>query len=275
MSYLSIRNLWHSYGDKIILERVNLDVAPRSFCSIAGPSGCGKSTFLRLLMAQEQPTRGTIEIGGAPLPPEPGPDRGVVFQRYSVFPHLTVLQNVTLGLELERAPILGRLFGRARRQAEEEAGHYLESVGLTAARHLHPHALSGGMRQRLSIAQALIRKPKVLLLDEPFGALDPGTKSAIHELVLRLWEETGMTVFLVTHDLSEGFSLGTRLLVFDKVRHDPHAPDRFGATLTYDLPIARGAVRAAEITEIGASLSSAASSDGITSPARPMLAAAV
>ena len=275
MSYISIRNLWHSYGDKIILERVNLDVAPRSFCSIAGPSGCGKSTFLRLLMAQEQPTRGTIEIGGAPLPPEPGPDRGVVFQRYSVFPHLTVLQNVTLGLEFERAPILGRLFGRARRQAEEEAGHYLECVGLTGARHLHPHALSGGMRQRLSIAQALIRKPKVLLLDEPFGALDPGTKSAIHELVLRLWEETGMTVFLVTHDLSEGFSLGTRLLVFDKVRHDPHAPDRFGATLTYDLPIARGAVRTAEITEIGASLSSAASSDGITSPARPMLAAAV
>lgn len=237
MSFISIQNLWHTYGDKIILERINLEVAPRSFCSIAGPSGCGKSTFLRLLMAQERPSRGTIEIEGQPLPQEPGPDRGVVFQRYSVFPHLTVLQNVTLGLEFERAPLLGRLFGRARRRAEEEASHYLDCVGLSAARDQHPHALSGGMRQRLSIAQALIRKPTVLLLDEPFGALDPGTKSAIHELVLRLWDETGMTVFLVTHDLSEGFSLGTRLLVFDKVRHDPQAPQAYGATITYDLPV--------------------------------------
>lgn len=247
MTRLTIRNLWHEYEGKIILEQISFDVAPRSFCAIAGPSGCGKSTFLRILLAQEQPTRGTIEMDGEPLAKEPGPDRGVVFQRYSVFPHLSVLDNVVLGLEFQNARLFGRLFGAARRRAEEEAKTYLESVGLSAAQHLYPHALSGGMRQRLSIAQALIRKPKLLLLDEPFGALDPGTKSAIHDLVLQLWEETKMTIFLVTHDLAEGFKLGTRLLIFDKVRHDPQAPDRYGATLTYDIALDRRRMSPPEI----------------------------
>lgn len=247
MSRLTIRNLWHEYEGKIILEQINLDVQPRSFCAVAGPSGCGKSTFLRILLAQEQPTRGTIEMDGEPLALEPGPDRGVVFQRYSVFPHLSVLDNVVVGLEFQRATLLGRLFGAARRRAVDEASVYLEAVGLTAARDAYPHALSGGMRQRLSIAQALIRKPKLLLLDEPFGALDPGTKSAIHDLVLQLWEETEMTVFLVTHDLAEGFKLGTRLLIFDKVRHDPQAPERFGATLTYDIALDRRTMSVSEL----------------------------
>lgn len=239
MSAISVRNLWHEYGDKVVLERIQLDVAPRSFCALAGPSGCGKSTFLRLLLAQERPTRGEIWLDGERLPGEPGPDRGVVFQRYSVFPHLSVRDNVVLGLELARAPRLGRLFGAARRRAYEEATGYLERVGLAADADAHPHALSGGMRQRLSIAQALICKPRVLLLDEPFGALDPGTKADIHALVLELWRENAMTVFLVTHDLAEGFKLGTRLLVFDRLRHDPHAPGRYGATITYDVPLHR------------------------------------
>jgi NitT/TauT family transport system ATP-binding protein len=247
MTRLTIRNLWHEYEGKIVLEQITFSVQPRSFCAIAGPSGCGKSTFLRILLAQEQPTRGTIEMDGKPLAGEPGPDRGVVFQRYSVFPHLSVLDNVVLGLEFQRSRLLGRLFGAARRRAEDEAQTYLEAVGLSAARDLYPHALSGGMRQRLSIAQALIRKPKLLLLDEPFGALDPGTKSAIHDLVLQLWEETKMTIFLVTHDLAEGFKLGTRLLIFDKVRHDPQAPDRFGATLTYDIALDRRQMSAADL----------------------------
>jgi NitT/TauT family transport system ATP-binding protein len=247
MTHLTIRNLWHEYAGKIVLEQINLDVQPRSFCTVAGPSGCGKSTFLRILLAQEQPTRGTIELDGKPLPGEPGPDRGVVFQRYSVFPHLSVLDNVVLGLEFRKARLSGRLFGAARRRAEDEAKAYLEAVGLSAARDSHPHALSGGMRQRLSIAQALIRKPKLLLLDEPFGALDPGTKSAIHELVLQLWEETKMTIFLVTHDLAEGFKLGTRLLIFDKVRHDPQAPNRYGATLTYDIALDRRTVSISDL----------------------------
>jgi len=252
MTAISVRNLWHEYGEKIVLERVDLEVAPHSFVSVAGPSGCGKSTFLRLLLAQEQPTRGEILIDGEPIPTEPGPDRGVVFQRYSTFPHMTVVQNVALGLEIKESPVLGRLFGAARRRAEEEAMEYLEAVGLGGERTAYPHALSGGMRQRLAIAQALIRRPKVLLLDEPFGALDPGTKSAIHDLVLRLWDETKMTVVMVTHDLSEGFKLGTRLLVFDKVRVDPQAPDRYGATLTYDLPLERSRFGPAEVTELTA-----------------------
>jgi len=239
MAHISIRDVWLEYGEKVVLEQINLEIQPHSFCAIAGPSGCGKSSFLRLLLGQERPTRGRIEIDGQPLPEEPGPDRGVVFQRYSVFPHLTVMDNVLLGLELARAPLLGRLFGAARRAARAEAMHYLQEVGLGAELERSPAELSGGMRQRLSIAQALICKPKVLLLDEPFGALDPGTKDSIHTLVIRLWQETKMTVFLVTHDLSEGFKLGSRLLVFDRRRHDPHAPERYGASVTYDIPLQR------------------------------------
>ena len=237
MTAVSIQHVWKEYGDKIVLENVQLEVAPHSFVALAGPSGCGKSTLLRLLLGQERATRGAIAVDGKPLPPEPGPDRGVVFQRYSVFPHLTVLGNVLLGLEFQRARRLGRLFGAARRAAQDEAQHYLESVGLARERDQYPHALSGGMRQRLSLAQALISRPKVLLLDEAFGALDPGTKDSIHELVLRLWQETRMTVFMVTHDLQEGFKLGTRLIVLDKLRNDPQAGDRFGATITYDLAL--------------------------------------
>jgi NitT/TauT family transport system ATP-binding protein len=239
MTAVSIRGIWMEYGEKIVLENVQLEVAPHSFVAIAGPSGCGKSTLLRLLLAQERATRGAIEIDGVPLPPEPGPDRGVVFQRYSAFPHLTVLGNVLLGLEFQRAPRFGRLFGAARSKAEAEAEHYLESVGLAHERHQYPHALSGGMRQRLSLAQALISRPKVLLLDEAFGALDPGTKDSIHELVLRLWAENKMTIFMVTHDLQEGFKLATRVIILDRLRTDPQAPERFGATVTYDLTLDR------------------------------------
>jgi NitT/TauT family transport system ATP-binding protein len=113
----------------------------------------------------------------------------------------------------------------------------LESVGLSPSANKWPHELSGGMQQRLAIAQSLIMRPRVLLLDEPFGALDPGIRGDMHDLLLKLWQETGTTIFMVTHDLKEGFYLGTRLLVFDKVRNDPHDPQAFGATITYDLPI--------------------------------------
>jgi NitT/TauT family transport system ATP-binding protein len=242
---VSVEGVWKEYGEKVVLENLNLEVAPRSICVLAGPSGCGKSTLLRLLLGQERPTRGRIRVGGEPLLPEPAPDRGVVFQRYSVFPHLTVLGNVVLGLELERSKLLGKLFGAARRRAEAEAMQYLESVGLAREHAAYPHALSGGMRQRLSLAQALIRKPRILLLDEPFAALDPGTRDSIHDLVLELWEESGMTIFLVTHDLREGFKLGTRLLILERLRLDPHAPERFGATLTYDLKVERRRTAAA------------------------------
>lgn len=126
---------------------------------------------------------------------------------------------------------------RQKNEAREHAAQLLGKVGLGHALDKYPTQLSGGMQQRLAIAQALIMKPRVLLLDEPFGALDPGIRKDMHHLLLDLWRETKLTVFMVTHDLSEGFNLGTRLLVFDKVRHDPHAPGAYGARITYDIPL--------------------------------------
>ncbi len=234
---LTLRDVWVEYGDRIILERVDLDVTAGSFVSIVGPSGAGKSTLLRVILGQEQATRGSIMLDGAPLPPECGPDRGVVFQRYSVFPHLTVLGNVVFGLECAEAPLFARLFGSRRKAAEAQAAEMLAAVGLGDSLHLYPAQMSGGMQQRLAIAQALIKRPRILLLDEPFGALDPGIRADMHALITRLWQQYDLTVIMVTHDIREAFSLGTRVLALDKRRHDPHAPHRFGATAVYDLPL--------------------------------------
>ena len=237
MSFISVKNVWQQYGDQVVLEGLNLSIAEGEFCTLVGASGCGKSTFLRLLLGQEVASKGTILLDGQPLAKDPDSTRGVVFQRYSVFPHLSVLDNVALGLELPRSALLGRLFGAAKRDARDQAAALLHKVGLDHALDKYPTQLSGGMQQRLAIAQALIMKPRVLLLDEPFGALDPGIRKDMHALLLELWRETKLTVFMVTHDLSEGFNLGTRLLVFDKVRIDPHAPGAYGARITYDIPL--------------------------------------
>lgn len=236
---LSLRDIWVEYGDRIILEKVDLDVEAGSFVSVVGPSGAGKSTFLRVILGQEAPTRGTITLDGAPLAPECGPDRGVVFQRYSVFPHLTAVQNVAFGLECAQAPVLARLFGAARRQALAEAATMLEAVGLGHSLDLYPAQMSGGMQQRLAIAQALIKRPRILLLDEPFGALDPGIRADMHALITQLWRQYDLTIVMVTHDIREAFTLGTRVLALDKRRHDPHAPHRYGATAVYDLPLVK------------------------------------
>lgn len=237
MSAISIRHVWQQYDHSVVLENLNLEVASGEFITMVGASGCGKSTFLRLLLGQEKPSKGSILLDDQPLVAEPGPERGVVFQRYSVFPHLTVLGNVMLGLELQAASITARLFGSARREARARSMEMLKAVGLSDAADKYPHALSGGMQQRLAIAQALVKAPRILLLDEPFGALDPGTRKDMHKLLLSLWRKTGLTVFMVTHDLTEGFTLGTRLLVFDKVRSDPQAPGAYGARITYDIPL--------------------------------------
>jgi len=237
MSFITINNIWQEYGDHVVLERLNLQINEGEFCSMVGASGCGKSTFLRLLLGQEKPSKGTITLDGKPLTAEPDSRRGVVFQRYSVFPHLSVLDNVAIGIELPQSPLFGRLFGAKKRAARERAAEMLEKVGLGHALQKYPAQLSGGMQQRLAIAQAFIMQPRVLLLDEPFGALDPGIRKDMHALLLQLWGETRMTVFMVTHDLSEGFNLSTRLLVFDKVRLDPQAPNAYGARITYDIPL--------------------------------------
>jgi NitT/TauT family transport system ATP-binding protein len=236
---VSVQNVAKIYAGTVVLERLDLDIAAGSLCTIVGASGCGKSTFLRMLLSQETPSRGRILIDGEPLPTEPTPDRGIVFQRYSVFPHLTVEENLILSAEFDASPLSGKLRGAARTKAREEIAETLDRIGLSPARDRYPAQLSGGMQQRLAIAQALLKKPKILLLDEPFGALDPGIRADMQELLLELWRELSMTIFMVTHDIHEAFKLGTRVLVFDKIRHDPDAPDRWGATITYDLPLGR------------------------------------
>ncbi|MDR6953026.1 NitT/TauT family transport system ATP-binding protein [Ancylobacter sp. 3268] len=234
MTQIIFDNVWKEYGAHIVLERINLTLDDHEFLAVIGPSGAGKTTFLRLLLSQEAPTRGRILIDGEPIAPEPTADRGVVFQRYSVFPHRTVLGNVMMGPQWAASPMLGRLFGARRRMVEERAMALLTRVGLAEHAEKYPAQLSGGMQQRLALAQALIMKPKVLLLDEPFGALDPGTRKQMHELVSELWEENAMTIVMVTHDLPEAFLLGTRVIAVERRRNDPQAPERFGATIVSD-----------------------------------------
>ena len=236
MNAIVFDKVWKEYGDHVVLEQINLEIAPRAFVALVGPSGCGKTTFLRMLLGEERPTRGAIMVSDAPLKAEPDSDRGVVFQRYSVFPHLTVLGNVVIGREFEKAGAFGRLWGAKRRQAEEEARELLSAVGLTGHEEKYPVALSGGMQQRLALAQALMRKPKVLLLDEPFGALDPGIRADIHVLMRRIWNESELTVVMVTHDLSEAFELGTRIIAFERPRNRPEEAERYGARLSADIP---------------------------------------
>ncbi len=237
MNYIQIENVWKEYGTQVVLERINATVKKGDFITIVGASGCGKTTFLKMLLGTEGPSRGAILLEGKPIPDEPSQQRGIVFQRYSVFPHMTVLKNVMLARELEHSPLLGKLFGSARTAVKQEASELLERVGLSHALNKYPHELSGGMQQRLALAQSLIRKPAILLLDEPFGALDPGIRADMHGLVLDLWKQHQLTIFMITHDLKEGFTLGTRLWVFDKLRHDPQAPTAFGARVTYDIPV--------------------------------------
>ena len=237
MSALVIDKVWKEYADNIVLEDVSIEIESRAFVALVGPSGCGKSTFLRMLLGQENPTRGTILMDGTPLPREPGAERGVVFQRYSVFPHLSVLGNVLIGKEMGKATVTGRLFGTERKAAIDEARILIDEVGLSHALHQYPAQLSGGMQQRLALAQALIMKPKVLLLDEPFGALDPGIRAEIHTLMRRLWHENAMTVVMVTHDMREAFTLATRVVAFERRRDRSEEKLRFGATITRDLPL--------------------------------------
>ncbi len=234
---ISVQNLFKYYDDVPILENVSIDFEEGCFTTIVGASGCGKSTFLRILLGQEQSTTGKILIEDEEIKEEPSPDRQIVFQKYSVFPHLTVRNNLILASEFENSPFLARAFGNRKKEIKEKADNLLERTGLSHACNRYPSQLSGGMQQRLAIAQTLMKQPKILLLDEPFGALDPGIRLQMHDLLMEIWQEHKMTVFMVTHDISEAFKLGTRLIVFDKIRNDPQFPNAYGATITYDLDI--------------------------------------
>ncbi|WP_188150786.1 ABC transporter ATP-binding protein [Teredinibacter waterburyi] len=247
--YIEFNHLWKEYGDQVVLEQINKQVKVGEFVTIVGASGCGKTTFLNMLLGTNSPTRGSILLEQTPLADEPNASRGIVFQRYSVFPHLTVLQNVMLAKELEQSPVLARLFGKAKRQALDEAKEMIDAVGLAHAADKYPHELSGGMQQRLALAQSLIKRPQILLLDEPFGALDPGIRADMHQLVTKLCAQHKLTVFMITHDIKEAFTLGTRLWVFDKLRHDTQAPGAYGAQITYDLNIDRNRASAEQLAE--------------------------
>ena len=178
------------------------------FVCILGPSGCGKSTILRLIAGlepQHPPTTGEVLVLGKPVD-GPGADRGMVFQDYTSFDNRTVLDNITFGLECQ---------GVARRERYELGRHWIEQVGLnvTTDQYKYPHELSGGMRQRVAIARTLILRPRIILMDEPFGALDPQTRMNMQDLLVRLWREVQATVFFVTHSIEEAVFLGDRVYI--------------------------------------------------------------
>jgi NitT/TauT family transport system ATP-binding protein len=190
-------------GDTLALDGVDLEVPAGGFVSLVGVSGCGKSTLLAIVAGLESPTSGMVTVDGD-LVVGPGPDRGVVFQAYSLFPWRTVAENVAFGLECLRV-------GRAERR--RRVAEMLGVVGLSEfAGHL-PRELSGGMRQRVAIARALVTEPDVLLLDEPFGALDLQTRRSLHEFLRQVWQRTGATVLMVTHDVGEAVYLSERVVV--------------------------------------------------------------
>ncbi len=213
---LHIEDVYKSYGDKLILDDIDLSVKQGELCTVVGPSGCGKSTLLRLILGQEQPTQGHVLIDGKRTG-FANPDRGIVYQRYSLYPHLTVLGNVMQNRNLSHG-----FFERRRRKKEfiDEAMSYLERVHLAEHANKYPHELSGGMQQRVAIAQALIATPRILMMDEPFGALDPQTREDMQMFLLELWEQEGMTIFFVTHDLDEALFLGSRMLVLSQFYSD-------------------------------------------------------
>jgi len=204
---LVVRGLVKRYatrgGDVLALDGVELDVPTGGFLSLVGMSGCGKSTLLNIVAGLDAPTAGTVRVDGDDIV-GPGPDRGVVFQTYSLFPWRTVADNVAFGLECLRV-------GRAERRAR--VAEMLGVVGLTEFAGLLPRELSGGMRQRVAIARALVTEPDLLLLDEPFGALDLQTRRSMHEFLRRVWQRTGATVLMVTHDVGEAVYLSDQVAV--------------------------------------------------------------
>jgi NitT/TauT family transport system ATP-binding protein len=207
---ISIQNVSVEYASRRILHGIDLEIEAGEFVSIVGETGCGKSTLLRLILAEERPTEGRVLVQGRERS-RPDRDCGYVPQKYSLFPDKTVLDNVTFGLD-----VTSRGFSR-RGFFKEEALRYLRHTGLNEAdAKKYPHQLSGGMQQRVAIAQALIMKPPVLLMDEAFSALDPGTRRGMQRLMRDLWRESGTTVVFVTHNTREAVCLGTRVIALAK-----------------------------------------------------------
>jgi len=261
---ISVQNVVVEYASRPILNGIDLEIDAGEFVSIVGETGCGKSTLLRLILAEERPLRGRVLVEGRE---RSRPDRacGYVPQKYSLFPDKTVLSNVTFGLE-----VTSRGFFR-QREFRDEALRYLRHTGLSEAdANKYPHQLSGGMQQRVAIAQALIMKPPVLLMDEAFSALDPGTRRGMQRLMKDLWRESGTTVVFVTHNTREAVCLGTRVVALAK-------QDGRGSSVVLDLDVPHLDFDSGEdelmelITRVESATSAAESSmarDGDASPVR-------
>ena len=225
---LELRNLRKLYYQRLdqewagllVLDGVTFSVAPQEFVSVLGPSGCGKTTLARIVTGIESSDGGEILIDGVVAGP-PGANRCLVFQNYGLFPWRTVLDNVCLGLEIH---------GLSRRQREEQAREYIELVGLQGFEKYYPHQISGGMQQRTGLARALSTRPRLLLMDEPFGAVDAQMRTLLQDELLRICALTRMTVLFVTHSVEEAIYLSDRILVFSA------RPGRLVAEVRVDLP---------------------------------------
>jgi NitT/TauT family transport system ATP-binding protein/sulfonate transport system ATP-binding protein len=207
----------------LALQPTNLSIASNEFVTILGPSGCGKSTLLRMVAGLDQPSSGRILLDGRVIA-RPGPDRGMVFQSYTLFPWLTVAENIAFGLREQ---------GMSAAAQNDIVAHYIDRVGLSGFETHWPKQLSGGMQQRSAIARALANDPQVLLLDEPFGALDNQTRALMQELLLGIWERDKKTVLFVTHDIEEAIFVATRCLVMSS------RPGRIKVDIAIDLPSPR------------------------------------
>lgn len=200
---LLVQNLCKRFGDKNVLEDINFSMQSGEFVTFVGSSGCGKSTLLRLIAGLDHPSGGRIQVDGSPVE-GPGPDRGMVFQKYSLYPWLNAADNVAFGMRLQ---------GMTSADVRDRTAYFLEVVGLRDAATKLPRELSGGMQQRVAIARALATNPSVLLLDEPFGALDLQNRETMQDFLHKLWQRTGLTVLLITHDVEEALVLAQRVHV--------------------------------------------------------------
>jgi NitT/TauT family transport system ATP-binding protein len=203
--YLQITNLYKNFdtqeGTLVVLKDINMTIKQGEFICAVGASGSGKSTLLRQIAGLDTPTLGEVTIDGKRVT-GPGPDRGMVFQHYTLYPWMNVQENTEFGLKLQGVP---------KQKRREQASYYLSMVGLSQFAKSLPKELSGGMKQRVAIARALTSEPKVLLMDEPFGALDIHTKESMHEFMLDLWQRTNITIFMITHDVEEAVFLSNRI----------------------------------------------------------------
>ncbi|MUL38066.1 ABC transporter ATP-binding protein [Gloeocapsopsis dulcis] len=221
---LSVHSLYKHFktkqGTLVALQNINLKIEQGEFVCAVGASGSGKSTLLRLIAGLDTPTSGEITVNGVSVT-GPGADRGMVFQKYTLYPWMSVAQNVGFGLKLQGVPTTKR---------REQIAYYLDIVGLTQFAHALPKELSGGMQQRVAIARALASQPRILLMDEPFGALDAQTKEKMQQFLLELWQRTGTTILMITHDVEEALFLSQRLYVMSS------RPGTIKTEVNMDLP---------------------------------------